>query len=148
MFWALNWKSLGMESWKTRTVWDTADTRLTGYRFIFTLQANGGTSMDAEGRGGRLHLRPRAHHTTLLKLARLRRSSEAEGANAEDAGWVDFEGFASEIGMDRNTLNVHIYRARQELARLGICGAGSVVERRPSSRQLRFGASAITIVGD
>ena len=36
------------------------DEGLTGYRFIFMQHANGGTGMDAEGRGGRLHLRPRA----------------------------------------------------------------------------------------
>jgi hypothetical protein len=122
------------------------DEGLTGYRFIFMQHPNSGICMDAEGRGGRLHLRPRAHHTTLLQLAQRRVSSKASDTPDADAGWVDFEGFASEIGMDRNTLNVHIYRARQELARLGICGAGSIVERRPSSRQLRFGGSSISIV--
>jgi len=128
------------------SVADSDDDALHGYRFIFTQHTNGGVGMDAESHNGRLHLRPRAHHSTLLHLARRRLADAYEGAEDTEVGWIGFEDFAGEIGIDRNTLNVHIYRARQELARLGICGAGSIVERRSATRQLRFGGSAITIV--
>jgi len=126
--------------------YDTSEDALHGYRFIFTQHSNGGVSMDAESQNGLLHLRPRAHHSTLFQLALQRLADSSEGGEEAEMGWIEFEVFATTIGIDRNTLNVHIYRARKELARLGICGAGSIVERRPSARVLRFGGAAITVV--
>ncbi len=119
---------------------------LDGFRFIFASDGQGSVGMDAEGRTGRLKLRPRAHHATLLLLAKERETAIHAGLDTGQAGWVDFDETAARLAIDPKTLNVHIHRARQELARHGVCGASSIVERRATTRELRFGGVAITIV--
>jgi hypothetical protein len=119
---------------------------LEGFRFIFYGDGQGGVGMDAEGRAGRLQLRPRAHHFTMLTLARKRLEGEREGLDVADAGWLPFDLTAHRLGIDPKTLNVHIHRARQELARHGVVGAAAVVERRSVTRELRFGSSAVTLI--
>jgi len=116
------------------------------FRFIFRGHEHAGVGMDAEGRNGRLKLRPRAHHVTLLALAKERLHDIQKGMSADLAGWRDYDTTATRLGIDPKTLNVHIYRARQELARNGICGASAIVERRSESRELRFGGVAVTIL--
>lgn len=36
-------------------------------------------------------------------------------------------------------INIYFYRARRQLAKAGLADAGRVIERRSTSRQLRFG---------
>lgn len=119
---------------------------LSGFRFIFRNHGSAGIGMDAEGRSGRLLLRPRAHHATMLHLAKQRLHDIQAGVSVEDAGWLSYDETAAALGVDPKTLNVHIYRARQELARHGICGASAVVERRSHTKEVRFGGAAVTIL--
>ena len=120
---------------------------LQGLEFIFERHPTVGVGMDAIGRTGRLSLRPRAHHGTMLHLARRREADLEAGVDAAEAGWLPFDQTARDLGIDPKTLNVHIYRVRQELAQNGICGANAVVERRPVSRELRFGGVKVDIKG-
>ena len=119
---------------------------LEGFRFIFYGDGQGGVGMDAEGRAGRLKLRPRAHHASMLVLARERLEAERNGVGSADSGWLPFDLTAHRLGIDPKTLNVHIHRARQELARHGVVGATSVVERRSVTREVRFGSSSVTLI--
>ena len=50
------------------------------------------------------------------------------------------------LGTDPEPLNVGICRARKELAGFGIADAGTIVERRSTSRQVRLGTDKVEIV--
>lgn len=118
---------------------------LSRYTFFFTPLNATTVSMEAEHSGSKVNFRSRSHHLTLMTLARRRDEDARNGKPEDEAGWVDFDLLAAELDIDKNTLNVHIFRARQELARLGICGASTIVERRANSRTLRFGAANIVL---
>ncbi len=119
---------------------------LDGFRFVFYRDVQGGIGMDAQGRAGPLQLRPRAHHSSLLLLARERLQGGVDKGDDDEAGWIGFDSAAQRLGIDPKTLNVHVHRARQELARHGVVGATAVVERRPLTREVRFGGRDITLV--
>jgi hypothetical protein len=46
---------------------------------------------------------------------------------------------------DENKLNVDIFRCRQDLGRAGVASAATIVERRRTSRELRFRPEAVTL---
>lgn len=95
-----------------------------------------------------LALPPRTFHYTLLTLAR-QRIRDAELPPAEQ-GWMYTDELASQLGTSKPKLNLDICRARQQLAELGVQGAGRLVQRRKTSHQLRLGAAQLTVspVGD
>lgn len=86
-------------------------------------------------------LKPRSHHYLLLVLARLR-LEEAELSEGE-RGWVYATELARQLRMERRTVNVHIHRARKEMVALEL--VGNIVDRRPSTNQLRIGTPRITV---
>ena len=88
--------------------------------------------------GGRSVLvESRAHHYLLVTLARLRL------AEPED-GWVATDDLCRMLALDRRALNVQVFRARHELADLGVQDAASLVERRPGAL-LRLGMLAVEL---
>lgn len=93
--------------------------------------------------GGEVHLEPRAHLYALLTLARLRSAAadEVEG----ERGWVAVDRLARMLGTDRKTLNVHLWRAREQVAKVGFLDANALFERRHVSAQIRIGLSQIQI---
>lgn len=96
---------------------------------------------------GAVHVVPsRAHHYTLLTLAR-RRLGDAllAGLGEEARGWVDVDELCRMLLIDENRLNVEIFRIRRELVSLGIRNAAAIVERRRGSRKLRIGASRLSV---
>ncbi|MCB9706420.1 MAG: FHA domain-containing protein [Myxococcales bacterium] len=92
--------------------------------------------------GRRTRLPPRSHHYTLLTLARERLR---QGGAESERGWVSEEDLAGMLRIDRQTVKVQIHRARQELGRLGIAGAGQVVERRTGTGLMRIGTGALSV---
>lgn len=93
-------------------------------------------------------LSPRAHHYTLLTLARLRLRSRDEAALDEaQRGWVSADDLCRMLGIDDLQLNVQIYRLRREVASLGLGNAAQLVERRRGRRQLRLGTKHVVITG-
>ncbi|MCB9548649.1 MAG: FHA domain-containing protein [Myxococcales bacterium] len=95
--------------------------------------------------GAQLHALPtRGFHYLLLTLARLRHEAPDDVSEAE-AGWVYVEDLCRMLDTDPPRLNVDIYRARQQLAALGVREAGRLVERRATSRQLRLGIAGLEI---
>jgi hypothetical protein len=85
-------------------------------------------------RNRRIALEPREHGYLLLTLAR-GRSAERDLPPAQ-RGWIDREELERMLAIDENTLNVWIYRARQQLLERGIEGAQGIVEVRPGKRRL------------
>ncbi|MEZ4362919.1 MAG: FHA domain-containing protein [Kofleriaceae bacterium] len=93
-----------------------------------------------------LDLKAHAHHYTLLTLARLRQRDAADPElPASSQGWTHIDDLQQMLRLDENQINVHIYRARRQLARLGVANAALVVERRSYHRQLRLGVDRFDI---
>ena len=98
-------------------------------------------SLDAPG--GLIPLGARQHHYLLLTLARLRRQDAAlPGA---EQGWVHHEDLSRMLRLELNMLHTHIFRARRQFADAGVVGATALIERRPSSGQLRLGSGRVSI---
>ena len=92
-----------------------------------------------------LALGPRAHHYTLLTLARAR-LADAELPEPE-RGWVYRDQLQAQLQLDREQLNMLVFRARKQLAAAGIENAHELVERRPDTHQLRLGIGRVEILG-
>ncbi|MEZ4302951.1 MAG: FHA domain-containing protein [Polyangiaceae bacterium] len=91
-------------------------------------------------------LPPRAHHYTLLTLARLRAGTDAERDLPElSRGWVSVDDLCRMLAVDEMKLNVEIYRIRRDLVSVGLQNASAAIERRRSSRQLRLALQKVKI---
>jgi len=94
--------------------------------------------------GGEAHpLKPRAHHYTLLVLARAR-LGEPSGTPEAERGWLYTADLARMLRVSRNQLYVGFHRARKEIEALGLEGAG-LVEKRSTTRQLRVGVADLAV---
>lgn len=81
----------------------------------------------------------RSHNELLLLLARTRRNDQEQGLPAPSCGWLSQDEVARMMRLDPEHLNVQIFRIRRQFAELGLVDPGQIVERRPKSRQMRFG---------
>ncbi len=79
----------------------------------------------------------KAHHYTLLVLARHRIADQSAGIGPSEAGWIEREALLKELRIGANLLYTHVFRARKELSALGIESGAAVVERRTG--QIRIG---------
>jgi hypothetical protein len=84
-------------------------------------------------------LPPRTSHQLLLLLARQRIQDQDAGIMDAECGWLYSDDFAKMLGFDRERVNVDIHRLRQQFAAIGVMDASRVIERRPTSHQLRLG---------
>lgn len=98
---------------------------------------------------GQVHvLSPRAHHYTLLTLARFRlRDRDAPGLSESQRGWVSVDELCRMLCVDEMKLNVAIYRIRRDIAAQGLPNAAQIIERRRGSRQLRLMTERVSITG-
>lgn len=102
--------------------------------------------LDVEVEGRRHPLGSKAHHYVLLVLARLRHQDAHDATLGEPArGWVVQDELTRMLGAREGALHTAVFRARAELAELGLHDAAGVVERRKGSRQLRLGVSRFTL---
>jgi pSer/pThr/pTyr-binding forkhead associated (FHA) protein len=90
-----------------------------------------------------IELGSRAHHYALLTLARARLADAAlpEGSR----GWLYQDELYDQLQIDRERLNLLVFRARKQFAQLGIRDAGGLVERRVDSNQIRIGVERLSI---
>lgn len=89
-------------------------------------------------------LPPRAFHYMLLVLARTLGSDQKAGCAPTEAGWIYTEELASKLRTSVEKLNVDVHRARRLVARMGVFGdPESIVQRRRTTGQLRFGISKL-----
>jgi hypothetical protein len=88
-------------------------------------------------------LPPRTHHYLLLTLARARLGDGA--ASPAERGWIERDELCRMLAMDPSTLNVDVFRARRQLAALGVHGAAGIIARRPGTGQLRLGTDRVEV---
>jgi pSer/pThr/pTyr-binding forkhead associated (FHA) protein len=97
-------------------------------------------------RGQRTTLRSRAHSYVLLTLARLRLEDQQKtDLPVSSHGWVDQDQLVTMLATTRSRLALDVYRARAQFADAGVQDAAMIVERRTSSRELRIGASKLSV---
>ena len=88
----------------------------------------------------------RAHLFLLVGLARARLSDAAQpGLPISEHGWVYRDDLMRELDIDLQLLNLWIFRARQQLARSGLRGAGQAIERRAGTHQLRIAIERLIV---
>ncbi|AKT43787.1 uncharacterized protein CMC5_080240 [Chondromyces crocatus] len=93
-----------------------------------------------------INLNARAHHELILTLARARIAARGEVDKPEsERGWLYVDDVAAMLRVESERVNMFIYRARQQLAEAGVLNAGSLFERRPTTRQLRLATDHIEI---
>ena len=102
-------------------------------------------TLRASWQTGELNLGARAHHYTLLTLARLRLRDRDAGAPGGEEGWVYAQDLQRMLAVDAGKLNLDVFRARKQLARYGVLDAARLVERRPDTRQLRLGVERLSV---
>ena len=88
-------------------------------------------------RGGVVDLGERAHHYSLVTLARARSADMQAGYDAATQGWIELDRLARMLGIDTSHLNVQIHRARSQFAALPGLDVSQLVERRRGG--VRFG---------
>lgn len=93
--------------------------------------------------GRTIELPPRSFHYLLLTLARARLAES--DLPEEERGWIDRDTLCRMLAVDPLKLNVDVCRARKQLATTGVVGAAEIVARRPTTGQLRLGASRIVV---
>lgn len=93
-------------------------------------------------------LRPRAHDFFLLTLARARLDDQRQpDLEPAEHGWVYRRELGRGLQVDRNLLNLWIYRARRQFAEAGVVDVSNLVERRLGTEQLRLGVPRLRITG-
>lgn len=88
----------------------------------------------------RASLGARAFSQALLALAYHRIEDEARGVPAAEVGWVYSDTLRDELNLQREALNLHIWRAIQHFGKAGL-PAERLVERRRDTQQIRLGFS-------
>jgi hypothetical protein len=93
----------------------------------------------AESGGQRIDLGASPRYYLLLTLARQRAADRAQGLPETSCGWVHHEDLQKALALGQQHVNIDVFRIRRQLSERGIAAAATVIERRPRSRQLRFG---------
>ncbi|MCK6506095.1 FHA domain-containing protein [Myxococcota bacterium] len=88
----------------------------------------------------------RACHRMLLVLARQRLADRAAGLPEGDCGWVHTDRLLEELDASAQKLHVDVLRSRRQLAQMGVTDADALVERRPTTRELRIGVADLSVI--
>lgn len=88
----------------------------------------------------------RAHHYSLLTLARRRLDDAKNGLDPSSQGWLELAQLSKSLGIEPEHLNIQIFRARTQLlnALPQLAHLPSIIERRRG--EVRFGAHQFCIV--
>lgn len=126
------------------------DRRLPGqqrpsFRFLVS-QDEEHVRLELSLKGVAVNLGERAHHQTLLLLARERRADDCQGVIPSEAGWRDVVLLGAMLGIDSQHINTHLFRALRQISPLSsqFAIAFDLVERRRG--QVRFGDAACEVV--
>lgn len=141
--------TIGADAWQIHLPSGRADevasTLVEGQPSAALCFAVSGDEEFVEVRIGSATLTARSFHYMLLTLARLRRRDADAGVTHAERGWVHVEDLCRMLDVDPQRLNVEVYRARRQFAAEGLCAPGRLIERRSTSRQLRFGMGDFVI---
>lgn len=103
--------------------------------------------LEVSGDGMSTRVPHRSYHYLLLTLARARLEEAKRGdLTAGEQGWIDSRSLQDMLRVDPEQLNLHVFRARRQMAALGVRDAALLVERRAGSRQLRLGLERVSVV--
>ncbi len=95
--------------------------------------------------GGDIQLSSRSHLFLMLELARTRLADVAAGVRASEIGWRYVDELQRALQLEPAVLNLHLFRAREQLTQAGLEGAGRLFERRRQSGQLRLALEQVTV---
>lgn len=138
--WILDLPSAAGETWEARAFVPTLET--IALRFgVSRNEEHVEITVLHEGKATALP--PRSHHYLLLTLARALLADHA--ASAAERGWVDSQALCRMLATDPRSLNVDVFRARRQLASLGVHGAVGIIARRTAAGQLRLGTDRIEV---
>jgi hypothetical protein len=87
----------------------------------------------------------RTHNYLLLHLARRRLAEAAQGLPEAACGWTHRETVLSDLRLDRERLNLDVFRIRKQFSLAGVRDAPSIIERRAGTGQLRIGVRHLSI---
>lgn len=91
--------------------------KLSDFEFVFNLSLDEETTqLELHGPQQSIDLGVRSHHYLMLQLARHRAADAAQGLDTKSQGWVYADQLATELGLDLTHMNIHIFRARKQLA--------------------------------
>jgi hypothetical protein len=85
----------------------------------------------------------RTHNEMLLVLARAYLHDSEQHVAPCDCGWMYLEELCRSVALDRERLNIDVYRLRRQFAELGLLDPANIIERRAKTRQLRIGTHHI-----
>jgi hypothetical protein len=100
--------------------------------------------LSVECGGRQIDLGSRAHHYLLLTLARRKLTDALRPLPPTVCGWVYQDDLTRDLRISPAQLNVDIFRIRQQFGAIGLVDSGSIVQRRPRTKQLRVGSQRIT----
>lgn len=113
---------------------------------VFTLsQDEEHVDLEVVTPAARTPLSPRNHHFVLLALARAASDDLKQGVGPTERGWLYQDDLCRMVGVDAALLNLHLFRAREQLAAAGCECAARLIERRRLSRQVRLGDLRVEI---
>lgn len=97
--------------------------------------------------GRRFDLGERAHHETLLLLARERRADESRGHDDAECGWRDLDVLERMLGIDIQHINMHLFRARRQLESMLPPGARELPLAERRRGQVRAAFASFELAG-
>lgn len=92
-----------------------------------------------------VELGSRNHNYLLVMLARARREDSANGVADSGCGWMYQDDLVTALRTTSAQLNIDVFRIRQHFAKAGLGDVVSIIERRPSTKQLRIGVGSLEI---
>jgi pSer/pThr/pTyr-binding forkhead associated (FHA) protein len=119
---------------------------VSAFEFLFDLSLDEeSTQLELQLEQTKIDLGVRSHHYLLLQLARHRANDIARGIDHSSQGWVYADQLAAELGMDNTHMNIHIFRARKQIADAlpNTQTQACLLERRGG--KLRFGCDKFKI---
>lgn len=124
----------------------TAPLELRNAEFDFSVSADEEyVELRARCAGRDVDLGSRSQFYMLLTLARTRLDDSGRGLPEPSTGWVYQDDLLRSLGVPQSQLNIDVFRVRRQLAAAGFVDAALVVERRPSTRQMRLGVSKLNV---
>lgn len=92
-------------------------------------------------------LESRSHDVLLLRLAQVRLEDQKNRELSErEQGWVHVETLIKDLGVNRNWIDVSVFRVRQVFAEAKVRGAAGLIERRRDSGEIRLAVRRIEMV--
>jgi hypothetical protein len=88
-------------------------------------------------------LAARTHNEMLLVLARAYVRDAARQVEPAECGWMYLDELCRSVALDRERLNIDVYRLRRQFAELGLLDPANIIERRAKTKQLRIGTSHV-----